>query len=57
MITACRQAMHIAKMIMAVENGDIYKNDPKVEECKNLWCIFSRCAAFRKRDAINFVKV
>jgi len=34
MFTACRQAMQITKMSMVVENGDIDKNGPMVEECE-----------------------
>ena len=35
MFTACRQAVQITKMSMVVENGDIDKNGPMEEECKN----------------------
>ena len=34
MFTACRQAVQITKMSMAVENGDIDKNGPMIEECE-----------------------
>ena len=34
MFTACRQAVQITKMSMAVENGDIDKNGPMAEECE-----------------------